>query len=58
MTRAEVRDSFKREFNCTKITEIKLLKLKNVWRATCFQYLGNRQYKNIGVNFIPNKEIK
>jgi len=54
----KVRDAFKKQFNCTKITEIKYLKRKNIWRARCFQYIGNRQYQFYGIRFIPNDEIK
>jgi len=54
----KVRDAFKKEFNCTKITEIKHLKRQNIWRARCFQYIGNRQYRLYGVRFISNNEIE
>jgi len=50
----KVRNVFKKEFNCTKVTEIKLLKKQNVWRANCFQYVGNRQYNFLGTKTIPN----
>jgi len=56
--RDKVRDCFKKEFNCTKITEIKLLKRKQLWRANCFQYAGNRQFKFYGIRYIPNSEIE
>ena len=54
----KVKDTFKKQFNCTKITEIKYLKRKNIWRARCFQYIGNRQFQLYGIRFIPNDEIK
>ena len=46
------------KFNCTKITEIKYLKRKNIWRARCFQYIGNRKYRLYGVRFILKNEIE
>ena len=54
----KVRDAFKKKFNCTKITEIKYLKRKNIWRARCFQYIGNRKYRLYGVRFILKNEIE
>tara|TARA_A100001011_G_scaffold320576_1_gene341201 strand:+ start:822 stop:1106 length:285 start_codon:yes stop_codon:yes gene_type:complete len=53
-----VRDAFKKEYDCSKITEIKYLKRKNIWRANCFQYVGNRQYKFYGVRFITSDLVK